>query len=64
MAWVLYTAWRYGQEDPWTLYNGEAPPSPLPLRYRYFLMGCGLYASSEEREKIASMAGGEVKGGS
>ena len=61
MAWVLYTSWRYGQQDPWLLYNGTPAPSPLPARYRYFLMACGLYASKEDVERTTVISGGQVQ---
>lgn len=50
MAHLLYSAWRYGGEPPWRTYNGTDAPSPLPVRYRLFLMGCGSYAAEEARD--------------
>lgn len=68
-ARLIYLAWRYGNEDPYRLYNnldeeyrpyGVPDVEPVPPqragRVRYFVYGCGAYAQTE----AIRLAGGKV----
>lgn len=57
----MFLAWRYGNEDPYRVYNGLdrqyrplsqpdqlARPPTYPTRLRHFVYGCGLYAMDNE----------------
>lgn len=65
MPWLIFTAWRYGGEDPWRLYNdldGDYRPladperpavrPKYPVRVRHFVYACGA---------VAAMIEGKVK---
>lgn len=48
---MLYTAWRYGGEDPYRLYHGGDPPHPThpdPWRYRCLMYAFGSFADDRE----------------
>lgn len=56
--YLLYCAWRYGNENPYYLYNGpHAPPPKSWWRVRLFIYGCGEFAQREDAGKTKLIAG-------
>jgi hypothetical protein len=59
----LFLAWRFGNEDPWALYNSVPTDSDRaprwPARRRAFIYACGLYAAEVMREQTRAMVGGQ-----
>lgn len=68
---MLYLAWRYGNENPYALYNlldgryvpwggGEPMPPPHPARLVAFIYGCAEVAAEEARMLAGAQAGRKV----
>ena len=59
----MYLAWRYGNEDPYRLYNFSNPEvgltSPYPSRVQAFIYACAVKARNDHIEEIKAAAGAQ-----
>jgi hypothetical protein len=58
---LLWLAWRFGNEDPYVLYNGPNAEEPKhPSRRRLFLYGCAAVAGEHEGHRMEAAATGGI----